>query len=243
VHMAFDQQLTQRSCRSARRTSECLMLRTALVACAALTLHPYPSGAQNHAPRAPRNSYGGFVGGGFARASDDTVERIGFRNTSPGPESSSARVWLVETMVFVIGRIGAGAELANLGTVVGSIQTASFSQRHVQNETVLLGVVRVRAARRDRLALDVMGGAGTVLQHRETRVAYRHVRTQTDTIDDRRSPAFVLGVDTPITIAPHVAVVPHVRWYFLHRGVLYAPSFSRSASTRPAIGLSGRLIW
>jgi hypothetical protein len=81
--------------------------------------------------------------------------------------------------------------------------------RDKQKEISVLGVFPERAWRRNRLTVDIIGAAGVLLQHRETNDSDRFLPTTTiSTIEDRRSPAFAVGVDPPLLLARHVALAP-----------------------------------
>jgi hypothetical protein len=181
----------------------------------------------------------GFVGLGVLGASDDRSDRVRF------PDQGPSGVLFVEANFFRVGRAGFGVELLNLGTVTGSYDALCCILRDKQNEFSALAVVRERAWRRNRLTVDIIGAAGVLFQHRETSVADRFspAATAISTIEDRRSPAFAVGMDLPLLLARHVSVAPQARVYFLQRGGLDSTGVTRASSTRPTVGLSGRVMW
>ena len=195
--------------------------------------------AQGQTPRPVQHADRGFAGVGVLSARDDSVNRVRFR------DEGASRVFLVEADVFRVGRAGFGVELSNLGTVTGRYDTLCCILRDEQKEISLLGVLRERVWRTNRVAVDIMGGAGVLLQHRETSVANRFAPAATaiETIEDRRSPAFALGIDVPLLLARHVALAPEVRLYCAQRGTLNTANVTRASSQRPAVGLSGRVVW
>jgi hypothetical protein len=212
---------------------------TVLAMCAVLLVLARPSLARGQAARSVSITDHGFVGAGVFGASDDSSDRVRF------PDQGSPGVFLFEANFFRAGRAGFGMEFLNLGTVTGSYDALCCILSDKQREISVLGVFRERAWGRSRLAVDIIGAAGVLLQHRETSTAYRFSPPSTaiSTIEDRRSPAFAVGMDLPLLLAPHVAVAPLARLYFLQRGLLYTADVARGSSTRPAIGLSGRVMW
>jgi hypothetical protein len=206
--------------------------------CAPLLVLARSSVARGQTARSASITDHGFVGVGVFGAGDDSFNRVRF------PDQSSPHVFLFEANFFRAGRAAFGVELLNLGTVTGAYDALCCILRDKQKEISVLGVFRERAWRRNRLTVDIIGAAGVLLQHRETNDSDRSLPTTTiSTIEDRRSPAFAVGVDLPLLLARHVALAPQVRLYFLQRGGLDTANVTRASSLRPTIGLSGRVMW
>ena len=205
-----------------------------------LMLHSRSLLAQNQTARSPTNADRGFLGAGVFAANDDASNRVRFPDVNGSP---SLRL-TIEAEVVRAGRIGLGLEFSTLGTVTGSYNAACCILRDEQKETSVLAVVRERVWRKDRLAVDIVGGMGVLFQHRETMVALRFVGgSAVTTVEDRYSPAFAIGADLPLFVAQHIALVPRFRLGFLERGALDTPNVTRSSSQTSAIGLSGRIVW
>jgi hypothetical protein len=163
--------------------------------------------------------------------------------------------WVVEAGGAPLRRIGVAVERDRTRTVAGRTDTITFRTSGTQTERMALGLVRGRVAWSKDVAVDAIGGAGILYQRYEARetvclVGFRPcVDTRNETLN-RRSPAFMIGGETPFRVAPHVFVVPHVRVYFLRRGEHHSSAIERvpwqlewSSSTRGMIGLSGQVGW
>jgi hypothetical protein len=205
-----------------------------------LLLHSRSSLAQSQTIRSPANADRGFLGAGLFVASDDASNRVRF----PDVNASRSPRFTIEAAIVSAGRIGLGFEFSTLGTVTGSSNAACCILRDEQKETSVLAVVRGRAWRKNRLAVDVVGGMGVLFQHRETMVALRQVAgSAVTTVEDRKSPAFAIGADLPFFVAHHIALVPQIRFGFLRRGELDTPNVTRASSQTSAVGLTGRVLW
>jgi hypothetical protein len=198
--------------------------------CAMLAIAPHSADAQSQAR--------GFVGVALLGASDDTSNRVRF------PDEGASRVLALEADLMRAGTLAIGVEASHLGSVTGAYNAQCCIFRDEQREIAVLGVLRERVWNSARVALDIVGGAGALFQHRETLIADRFFPSAASTvIEDRGSPAFVLGADLPIALAEHLALSPELRWYFLQRGSLDTLNVTRQSSNRPAVGVSGRLTW
>src|SRR5262245_37896124 len=103
-----------------------------------------------------------FVGVGVSVGSSDAQNRIRF------PDGEPRRLWQIEAGMPVADRLGAGIEVADLGTSTGGTSGQSFELVERQDETVVQGVVRIRLWSGAPLLVDAIGGAGSLLQHRDT---------------------------------------------------------------------------
>jgi len=187
----------------------------------------------------PEGAGHGSVTAGLFTASDDSTERARFPD---GP--STAGMLFMEAVVFVLPRIGVGAEALSLGMVTGSYDAACCILRDQEQETAIFVTGRWRPLKRKLVGIDAVLAVGTVLQHRETRTSLRFVANSArNTIEDRHSPAWGVGVDVPLSIVPHIAISPLMRVYFLDRGERDTPNVVFAPSTRFAIGIIAGVSW
>jgi hypothetical protein len=181
----------------------------------------------------------GFVAAGVLTASDDSADRVRFPD---GPVTGSR--WFAEGAVFVGRGIGLGIETVPLGTVSGSYDAACCILRDDEREKAIFGAVRWRALHLRRIALDPLVAFGRVAQHRETQTSLRFVPASTTTnITDTDFPAWGFGVDVPVAIVPHFAVVPLFRRYVLQRESQDTANVTASPSVRFVVGLLAGLSW
>jgi hypothetical protein len=187
-----------------------------------------------------------FVGAAIAPATNDADSRMRL------VEDGRSFLWLVEAGAALSGRIGIGAELAQASAVTGSTSGRSFNESGRQEERTLIGLIRTRAAGTDRVALDVVGGAGVLFQHHELRSAPCFsgcADTRREALD-RQAPAFALGADVPFRVGRHVAVTVLTRYYALRREerISRVPNlvpwqYESRPSSRMSIGISARAVW
>ncbi len=187
-----------------------------------------------------------FFGGGVAPATDDAASRM--RLFGDG----SSLVWLIESGAAVSSRVGVGVEFTRPTTLDAETSGRSFWASGRQRERILVGLLRARVTGSDRVALDLVGGAGVLLQHHEQRQAPCFSGCA-DTIAeelDHQAPAFALGADVPLRVTPHVWLNAAIRWYALRRGdhVTGFPAeipwqFEWRSSNRFAMGVTGRVGW
>jgi len=185
-----------------------------------------------------------YVGAGVAPATNDAESRMRLGgNTSP-------LMWLIEGGARVAPRIGVGVEYVQPSTLTAETRGRSFDATGRQEERLLTGLIRGRAWGSGRLAVDVVGGAGVLFQHHEQRDAPCFsgcaVTVQNDL--NRQAPAFSLGADVPVRLAPHIGISGVVRFYALRRGDTTALpgtpwQFSYTSSTRFAVGVTARARW
>jgi len=186
----------------------------------------------------------GFAGAGLVVATSDAADRIRFPDPATAP-----RLWTLEFGVPVGARAGLGGEFVSLGRVAGGTRGASFELNERQAEWLLQGIVRVRAWAGPRIALDVAGGVGALVQDRNT--TFRScgfdgravVCAETLDTEDRRSLALSAGLEAPVAVAPHVAIAVLVRVLSLQRGRFDSPTALRASSLRVMASVSGRVGW
>ena len=157
-----------------------------------------------------------FVGAGLGPSTNDASSRM--RLFEEGP----AYVWFIEGGAAVSRRLGLGVEYsrpkpATAFTTVGAGRT-QISGR--QEEWNLLALARARVAGINRVAADVVGGAGVMFQHHEMGVCDPAVPRCENTdgpVLDRWAPAFAVGLDVPVSVATHFTIGAATRVYFLRR--------------------------
>jgi hypothetical protein len=212
----------------------------AIVLAVLLAAFPLPASGQN---RAYANDVGlghGLAGAGLDLATDDDSERVRF----PDKGSGSGSLWFVHGTVFVGRRIGVGIEVIMLGAVTGSYNALCCLLTDKEKENALLATARWRTLRRSRIGLDAVGGIGAMFQHRETRTSLRFLpNSETVTTEGRHSPGFVLGIDAPVVLVPHLAVSPVARLYFLQRGTRDGANVAFASSRRFALGITAGVGW
>jgi hypothetical protein len=151
-------------------------------------------------------------------------------------------VYAVGGAAFVSRRVALGAEWVRLGAVTAPYRSVNNTSAEVQQEHAVFGSVRARAASRERIAVDVTGAAGVLMQSRELSSRSRLVETRSVTA---RSPAFAARVELPVALARHAAIAPAAAVYFLRRAeATEALALSRTEpSIRMTFGVTAQVIW
>lgn len=196
--------------------------------------------AQSELPR-------GLIGVSVTRATSDADSRMRL--------GQEARPWLFagEMSARVAPWFAIGAEAIDFGAATGATSGRSFRSTGEQRERAILGLVRGRVAARERVAADLVGGAGVLFQ--------RHMLAQQACFIEcapsftgeltKRAPMFVFGFDVPVRLGPYLSIAAIGRYYFLRRRD-DAPSgptdslpwqFESRPSSRIAIGASARVTW
>jgi hypothetical protein len=181
----------------------------------------------------------GLVAGGWYAATADSSERVSVRNAEITDDH-----WQAEVTVFLGRRIGVGVEAVALGStsMTGNILCCILNE--TEDEQLWLATGRWRAFAAHSMALDAVGGIGVVLQHFERQSGLRFTPgSVTETTSDNQSLAFSAGIDLPIAIASHLAVLPMLRVYALRRDYQPGTLFGTLPSTRVAIGVSAAFTW
>jgi hypothetical protein len=218
------------------------MVRAAVLAITSIALAVLPATAQS--------STSGRPGHGFA-----TVGAVGVT----GDPADGANVMgqtvnrghlLVSGAVLVVPHVGVGIEtFPEHNTTAQVYNTLSFvTSEQLQEKTTLMVTARGRAFAQSRVAVDGVFGVG----------ALRQTRTFTDVSRDPRDPirtatsehtsaAFSFGGDVIVAVAPHVTVIPQMRWYHLRRlgnpvnGP--APTALDTPASLFAFGVTAGVIW
>lgn len=207
----------------------------------ALTFFARPAFAQTSGTQLRAMSDRGFVGVGVFATADDTTNRVARPRATPSVSSSEL---IFEAGLIRIGRLGVGAEFVTLGTAQGGTESACCSVNDEERESMLLGMLRLRALQTSRLSVDLVGGIGVLSQHRETSTLLRSVPTSaTTSIDDRRSPAYSFGVEAPVMVVQHLAIVPSLRLRYLQRDEVATTNTTQLPSHMTVLSVTGRVTW
>jgi hypothetical protein len=187
-----------------------------------------------------------FIGGGLGPGTDDSGSRM--RLATEG----SSMHWFIEGGARLLPRVGVGAEFVQTAVLTAATSGRSFNESGTQRERMLVGLLRARAGGTDRVALDLVGGAGVLFQHHERRFAPCFTGCADSLRDSRdgHAPAFVLGADVPFQVGRHLGLSVVTRCYALRRAERIADTatllpwqYETRPSTRLTIGVSARATW
>jgi len=198
----------------------------------------------------------------FAQSSELPRGLIGaFVMLSDGdPESrmrlgGEARPWVLagELGVRLAPRFGIGAEAIDLGIATGETRGASFHSTGEQRERAVVGLMRVRVTGRERIAFDLVGGAGALFQRHtaETAPCFSGCAVSSPTAYSHRAPVLVAGADMPIRFGRRFSIAAIGRYYGLRRGDNTPDDprqpipwqFEHHSSARFGVGGSARVTW
>jgi hypothetical protein len=194
-------------------------------------------------PALPR----GVIGVTVTRASTDASERMRL--------GSEGRPWIYsgELSVRLAPRLAIGGEAIDLGIATGETAGQSFRSTGEQQERAVVALMRVRINGRERLAFDVVGGAGALFQRHTAMQApcfsgcaatfaseFKHV-----------APVYFAGADVPIRLGRHFSIAAISRYYWLRRGDNTPQNpreplpwqFEHKSSSRLAVGAAARVTW
>jgi hypothetical protein len=163
----------------------------------------------------------------------------------PGPfdYTIDRAVYAISGAAFLSRRLALGAEWVRLGAVTAPGRTPNNHVTEHQQEHAVFGTIRIRAARRPLVALDLIGAAGMLMESRQTTSRASLAAAQTG---GARSPAYAARLELPVALARHVAIAPAAAVYFLRRTDLsVAPgSLSRTGpSMRATFGATAQVAW
>ncbi len=186
-----------------------------------------------------------FVGGGVTTATNDAGSRMRLFEDSRG-------IWFLEGGAALSARFGLGVEFVQPTAVTTSTSGRFGTSWGRQEERALLGLVRGRVGATERIALDVVGGAGLLFQRHEIRFApcIGCPLTPSGTLANQ-APALAFGADIPVRVGRGLVVAGVARCYVLRRGdhVSNIPSeifpwqHEWKSSTRFGVGISARAVW
>lgn len=193
--------------------------------------------AFGQSPSADATSGHGFVAVAPFSMTDDAQARL------RGGLAADESPWLVDAPVFLRPNTGISVELMPLGSVTRQQYYHSFESNDAEDDgRAVLIMTRARAFAKRRFALDMVFGGGVVSQHWVFHsVEHSFPPVVTDRILDHHSPAVGVGVDGPLSLVPHLALVPLVRLYLVnHNGEGDSDS---GWTSRVAIGIGAGVKW
>lgn len=190
-----------------------------------------------------------MIGGGISVATNDMAHRM----QMPGSGDAGPQIFTIEGSARIARRVAIGAEFMRPAPAEAVTQARNSNTLGQQHEQALFATLRFRPAGRERVAIDLVAGAGVLFQHHEVQFAPCFAGcavVSTGTLTNR-APAQVIGADVPIRLEPHFVVAFTGRWHFLHRGdhsLLSQPRVSQwpfewRSSSRHGIGVSLRAVW
>ena len=214
------------------------MLRVPLALFVAAAL-PSAVAAQSELPRFA-------IGGAVSVASSDADKRMRLFEVKRSP------IIMIDANARIVPRVAVGIELTQFDVARAGTSGRSFRATGEQRERALLGVVRGRAGG-NRIAVDLIGGAGILSQHHEAAFTpcFTGCEVASTTELEHRAPVFAFGAEMPIRVAPHIVVAPFGRYYFLRRGNnlpsgptdLLPWQFEYRSSQRATVGGLARVVW
>ncbi|MBP6716387.1 MAG: hypothetical protein KAY59_05295 [Acidobacteria bacterium] len=160
----------------------------------------------------------GRAGGGVFTSNLDLEHRV-YGPSLTGNEDITRRVTVLSGGLSV-GRVGLGAEFAQLGEVNGSLlNSASIKATELAKESVLYGTANLRVVTGHTVGLELVGGAGVLRHRRETVTSQPTVPNSTSVkVENLKHPMFVAGVDLPIRLGANLQLAPTFRTWWLQRG-------------------------
>lgn len=180
-------------------------------------------------------------GHGFAAVAplsmtDDAHDRLS------GSRLADESFWLVDATVFVSRNVGIGVEVMPLGSVTRQDRAIFFQGNDAEDEHAVLVMARARILAKRRFALDTVFGGGIAFEHWSFHSDYSGVFPSviTDRTFDEKNPALGIGVDAPLSLIPHVALLPIVRLHLVNHDTEIA---SNGWSTRVSIGIGAGVKW
>ena len=167
---------------------------------------------------------------------DDAQDRLS------GSRLADESFWLVDAAVFVSRNMGIGVELMPLGSLTRHDRAIFFEGNDAEDEHAVLVMARARTLAKPRFALDVVFGGGIAFEHRSFHSEYRGVFPSviTDRTFDEKNPAVGIGVDAPLSLIPHVAVLPIVRLHLVNHNT---ERDANGWSTRVSVGIGAGVKW
>jgi hypothetical protein len=212
----------------------------ALLLCHGAPLHAQGGGSSPVAlPRV-------FLGAGVGHAASDPASRMRLFDDGAG------LIWFIDAGAALTPRIGLGVEFAQPAAVAGTSIGRGFRASGRQEERVFIGLLRVRVSAVDRVALDVVGGAGLLFQHHElgSTLCSLECADSMREVLNRRAPAFAFGADVPMYVGRRFWITAVGRYYALRRGNNLAEptdsiawQYESKSSTQFAVGIGGRIGW
>jgi len=176
----------------------------------------------------------GFIAVSPLSMTDDSERRL------RGARLSDDSLWSVDAAVFFARNIAVGVEAMSLESVTRQQSYASFSSNDTEDERAVLVMPRARVFAKRRVALDVAFGGGIAYQHWTFHMVNRFPPVVVnDRIVDEKSPALGVGLDGPLSLVPHLALLPMVRLYLVN----HTQTDSGGWSSRVALGIGAGVKW
>src|ERR1043166_5899777 len=121
----------------------------------------------------------------------------------------------------------------------GHTSVMAFTTNDAEEERAVLVMARSRAFTGRRVALDTVFGGGIAYQHWAFHTQTRFPPATTETIRDDLAPALGVGVDLPVSLVPHVSLLPGVRVYIVN----HVNEQTVAWSTRLAVCMAAGVTW
>jgi hypothetical protein len=190
-----------------------------MVVAVAVAVAPAASFGQTPAgTSAPR----GMIQAGPALGQSDALTRMGLPGTGP-----SRFIVLVSGGARVAKRLTIGGELFRPASAKGSYFGAGGTPDEIENELSVSLTATVAVIGSGAAGLEIVGGAGGI----------RVQRGGSSII----GPAYLAGVNLPLAVGPHAALVPFARLYSLQRRDV--AGIRGFASRRFLAGGALRVMW
>ena len=129
-----------------------------------------------------------------------------------------------------------------LGSITRQQESIFFEEIDAEGERAVLITARTRTCARRRFALDVVFGGGIAFEHWSFPSDYSGVFPSviTDRTFDVKNPALGVGVDAPLALIPHVALLPIVRLHLVNHNM---ERDANGWSTRVSVGIGAGVKW
>jgi hypothetical protein len=185
-----------------------------------------------------------FFGVGAVTGQDDAANRV----TLPNPfKDDGSYEFVVDGGVWLTSRVAVGVEWLHPPDLRGGYGGVAGSFSQAEHASTVVGTVRVRAWTLSRVAIDVLGGAGTLQRTVDAssrtsfECAFNPSCVTTTSHGESSSLAWVVGVDVPVRVVRYIALVPAVRIYSFQRPPLAVPQ--DLSSTRAVLYALVRVHW
>ena len=191
--------------------------------------------AQNPSP-IDANPWHGFAAVAPLSMTDDAQDRLG------GSRLADQSSWLLDSAVFVHKNVGIGVEMMPLGSVTRQQSYSSFGSNDAEDEQAVLIMARARTLAKRQFALDIAFGGGLAFQHWSfhsfERFAFPPVIN--DRVFDEKNPVLSVGVDAPVSLIPHLALLPILRVHLVNHN---SERDTNGWSTRVSVGIGAGVKW
>jgi len=183
----------------------------------------------------------GFVALAPVSMTDDAHARL------RGGRADDGSPWVVDGALFFRSNVGIGVEAVPLGSVTREQYYNSFESNDAEDDSRAVFIMaRARAFAKRRFALDMVFGGAIVSQHWvfhsvSSSYGLPPVATVvTDRVVDDHRPALGIGIDGPLSLVPHLALLPIVRLYVVNHS---AEIDNNGWSSRFTLGIGAGVKW